>query len=187
MLSLGGARRSVEDTEKWVASNVHAYNVHDEPKKFLAFYAVHKRLDSSPEEPERAEFIGWVSVHSLSEWERNMDIPEHMIAPASSADSTLETSVAYCFLPHAWGQGFATEALLAIFEKCRERRSFWEPYAKVWLRAIVNRDNRASQRVAGKSGLEEKGEITWRGEPVWLGGKWREEDTIKVYGMYLVE
>ncbi|KAL9005119.1 MAG: hypothetical protein Q9188_002089 [Gyalolechia gomerana] len=60
-------------------------------------------------------------------------------------------------------------------EACRRKKSFWAPYPKLFVRAIVNEDNPASGRVMDKVGMEKKGVYHWTGKAVFLAGKWQEK------------
>jgi RimJ/RimL family protein N-acetyltransferase len=91
----------------------------------------------------------------------------------------------YLFLPWSWGKGFATEAVRAVLEEYRKANSFWAPYKRVYVRAVVDSGNPESLRVLEKVGLEKRGTPEWEGERVWLAGRWRESREL-VYGMYLV-
>lgn len=104
---------------------------------------------------------------------------------AEEAASALTVELAYSLLPTAWGKGYATEAVKAMFEACKNRKSFWEPHSKVYVRAIVNDRNPASQRVLPKTGMVEKGIYEWKGKPIFLGGEWVEQDNLHIFGMYL--
>jgi len=89
------------------------------------------------------------------------------------------------FLPTAWGAGYATESLSAVFETCRRARGFWSPFEKVYVSALVNEKNGASRRVMEKVGMGERGVYEWRGKRVWLAGEWRVKDRLCVFGMGL--
>lgn len=92
----------------------------------------------------------------------------------------------YLFLPWSRGKGFATEAIrAAALEEYRKANSFWAPYKRVYVRAVVDSGNPESIRVLEKVGLEERGTHEWDGERVWLAGGWRDCQEL-VYGMYMV-
>ena len=130
------------------------------------------------------EFIGLVTLKSTDP--SSLALPEHLTIPANTTTPTLTVDLAYMFLPAAWGQGYATETLNALFEGCRRAPSFWTPYSKVYMRAIVNEENPASMRVIGKTGMTEKGVYEWTGQRVFLAGKWVERSRLRIYGMHLV-
>lgn len=91
------------------------------------------------------------------------------------------------FLPPAWGQGYATEAVQAAFASCEQARAFWEPFSKVYASALVNARNGASRRVVEKVGMDKKGVYEWSGKAVFLAGEWRERDSLLVFGKFLLE
>jgi hypothetical protein len=58
------------------------------------------------------------------------------------------------------------------------------------MRAIVNDRNPGSLKVMRKIeglgvGVEEKGVFTWKGEAIFIGGEWRTEDDLVIFGGYL--
>jgi len=53
--------------------------------------------------------------------------------------------------------------------------------------AIVNELNPASLRVMNKTGMIEKGVNERTTKPIFLGGEWREQHTLHIYGMHLLE
>lgn len=57
------------------------------------------------------------------------------------------TEAGWAFIPRAWGQGYATEAMAAVLQWADANRIAPE------LRAIIDHDNVASQRVAAKLGF----------------------------------
>lgn len=93
----------------------------------------------------------------------------------------------YHFLPKGWGKGYATEAVNAVLSACKEARSFWAPYEKVYVRAIVNDENPASLKVMSKTPMQKRGVFEWTGDAVFLAGKWRETDNLQIFGMHLLE
>lgn len=93
----------------------------------------------------------------------------------------------YSFLPGAWNKGFATESLNAVFEACKRTPTFWAPFEKVYVRAIVNKENPGSLRVMAKTGMTELGVYVWTGNPIWLAGKWTERSDLHIWGMFLVD
>lgn len=58
-----------------------------------------------------------------------------------------QATIGYGLVPHSWGNGYATEALFALIELCRERSDVRS------LAADTNHDNYASQRVLTKTGF----------------------------------
>jgi RimJ/RimL family protein N-acetyltransferase len=58
-----------------------------------------------------------------------------------------QVTIGYGLVPHSWGNGYATEALLAVIEVCRAH-----PDVRT-LAADTTHDNAASQRVLVKTGF----------------------------------
>jgi RimJ/RimL family protein N-acetyltransferase len=58
-----------------------------------------------------------------------------------------QATIGYGLVPHSWGNGYATEALLALIEFCRGRSDVRS------LAADTSHDNYASQRVLVKTGF----------------------------------
>ena len=119
--------------------------------------------------------------------EDNLTLPESLTLTTEARKTVLATELGYLFLPRGWGQGYATESVTAVLDACRRTRSFWEPWEKVHVRAIVNQENPASQRVMDKTGMEKRGVYHWRGGPLWLAGEWTTGSFIWVYGLQLLE
>ena len=44
---------------------------------------------------------------------------------------------------------------------------------------------RTSLRVMEKCGVEEKGVFKWQGKKILIGGEWRTEDNLHIFGSYL--
>lgn len=106
--------------------------------------------------------------------------------------NTLTVELAYSFLPPAWGRGYATEALTAVLTACRSAAGagFWQPWARVWMRVLVNGRNGASQNVMDKLarwGVQRRGIFEWKGERIFIGGEWMTEDDLVIYGGWLKE
>ena len=157
---------------------------------------MHKVLESvsasvegepQPTEPgeKSTEFIGLVNLTSLDAG--SLALPEHLTLPVAAATTTLTVEVAYMFLPTGWGRGYATESVEAAFAACKRARSFWAPFSKLYVRAIVNEGNPASLRVVDKTGMTDRGVYEWTGKAVFLAGEWQERSRIHIYGMYLLE
>ncbi|KAK2768303.1 hypothetical protein FQN54_000156 [Arachnomyces sp. PD_36] len=190
--SIKGQAKSIEDTENSLKRSLPS-----DEERYRAIYAVHMILDaptsSSDEiEPQPSEngekptrFIGLVTLKSLDGG--NLPLPEDLTLPAADAITTLITEIAYSFLPIGWGKGYATESLKAVLESCKKAKEFWAPFSKVFVRALVNEGNPASQRVMEKVGMEKKGVFHWSGKPVFIAGEWREEDRLYIYAMHLLE
>ncbi|KAI4157756.1 MAG: hypothetical protein LQ342_008020 [Letrouitia transgressa] len=167
-----------------------------EQKTYRVVYAVHHFLgptsgsigwEAQPAEQmgKATEFVGLITLVSLDD--RSLALPEDLTLPTTAAATTLTVELAYNFLPIAWGRGYATESIKAVFESCRKTPSFWSPFSKLYVRAIVNEANPASQRVMDKTGITRRGVYNWTGEAVFIAGEWRQRDTLFIFGMYLVE
>lgn len=134
---------------------------------------------------ETTRFVGVVAL--VSSDANSLLLPDHLILPDPATKTpTLSTEISYLFLPLAWGKGYATESVNAMFEACKRARAFWAPFANVYVRAIVNRENPASLRVMGKTGMVERGVYEWSGEPIFLAGEWTVRSTLHIFGRLLV-
>lgn len=167
-----------------------------EENTYRVTYAVHKVLESmsgsvegEPQPAEQGkkstEFIGLVSLISLDAG--SLALPEDLTLPTAAATTTLTVELAYMFLPIGWGKGYATESVEAAFESCKRARSFWTPFTKLYVRAIVNEDNPASLRVMDKTGMTKKGVYEWTGKAVFLAGEWQERSSLHIFGIHLLE
>ena len=167
-----------------------------EENTYRVAYAVHKVLESMSgsveDEPQHAEqgeksteFVGLVTLKSLDDG--RLALPEDLTLPVAAATTTLTVELGYLFLPIAWGKGYATESLEAVFESCKRARSFWTPFSKLYIRAIVNEDNPASLRVMEKTGMMKRGVYDWTGKAIFLAGEWRERSSLHIFGMHLLE
>ncbi|KIW32730.1 uncharacterized protein PV07_04258 [Cladophialophora immunda] len=195
--SIYGRAKSIEDTEKVSMRYLPTKEAEaGQPKTYRAVYTVHRMLDplasSGETEPQAArgdgissEFIGLITLKSLDP--DGLVLPEELTLPAAAASTTLTVELAYMFLPTAWGQGYATESLGAVFESCKRARSFWTPFSKLYVRAIVNEDNPASMRVMDKTRMTKRGVHTLTGRTVFLAGEWRDRHSLHIFGMHLIE
>lgn len=172
-------------------------SIQQEPKTYKVVYAVHEILDT-PGQAEQSEtktrdqssaptrFIGLINIGSLDD--NGLPLPEELTIPAAATATTLQTEIAYQFLPISWGHGYAGEAINAVFEACKRSPSSRAPFSKVYVRAIVNAENPRSIKVMQKiSGMTERGIYEWSGKPIFIGGRWRERDSLRIFGMYLLE
>lgn len=147
---------------------------------------VHELLSPEPLDESQTLFIGVVTLSSPEA--QGLQVPEQYEIPSATASTNLKLELAYMFLPISWGKGYATESVLAVFSACARAEMFWTPYGKVYVRVIVNEENVASQRVMAKiPGMLNKGVYVWRGEPLFITGKWITESPIMIFGMYLLE
>ncbi|KAH7128475.1 GNAT domain-containing protein [Dendryphion nanum] len=177
--------KTIEDTAKIMTSLLP--NPNDIPKSYKVAYLIHRILESESNTKEPAnqptELIGIVRIHSLDN--NHLPLPENLTLPASELPTTLPTEIAYMFLPKSWGKGYATEAVHAVLAECSTVKDFWAPYEKVYVRALVNDGNPASQRVMKKAGMELRGIYEWTGKAIFIAGEWREKDTLWIFGKYL--
>ena len=131
------------------------------------------------------KIIGFVTLKSLDSG--SLALPDHLTLPSEALTSTLMVELAYMFLPTGWGKGYATESVNAVFNSCKSGSSFWSPFSKVYVRAIVNDGNPASMRVMEKTGMVKRGIYDLFGTKVFLAGEWREEHRLHIFGMHLLE
>jgi RimJ/RimL family protein N-acetyltransferase len=89
------------------------------------------------------------------------------------------------FLPTAWGKGYGTETVKSLLDAVERTSAFWSPFSKVYVRALVNPANPASQGVVKKVGMAHIGDYEWTGDAVYICGEWRERDTIQIWGRML--
>lgn len=182
--SLHGQAKSVEDSEKILE---RCLPTDGDEKTYRVNYAVHEILSAERQQEEGApaRFIGLITLKSMDA--SALPLPEDLTVPAADASTTLTATLAYSFLPIGWGKGYATESINAVLEACKRAGSFWAPFPKLYVRALVNDENAASQRVMEKTEMRKRGFYEWTGEATFLAGKWRKRDRLHVYGMYLLE
>ncbi|EDU44047.1 hypothetical protein PtrM4_132950 [Pyrenophora tritici-repentis] len=187
--SISGRAKTIEDTEKVLKNILPNTAKTGEEKSYRIAYMIHELLpsngDSTCKENSPTRFIGLVALHSVGP--HDLALPDHLFPASTFSPDCLNMILAYQFLPAAWGKGYATEAVNAVLEACGNRRKFWDLYEKVFVRAIVNGENPASQRVMAKTDMKKLGVYEWVGDELWLGGKWRTRDDLYIYGMFVIE
>jgi RimJ/RimL family protein N-acetyltransferase len=143
-------------------------------------------LPAELDEPSAAAtFIGVVGLKSLNS--RSIALPDDLLnLPPSAATTMLAVGLDYMFLPGAWGKGYATESVEAVLETCKRNHSYWAPFPKLYVRSFACERNPASVRVLEKT-MPRKGVFHWAGDPIFVGGEWRDHDDLHMYGMYLLE
>ena len=145
-----------------------------------------ERLQSVQQEKSlKTDIVGLVTLISLDAG--SLPLPENLTIPATAATTTVTADLGYQFLPNGWGKGYATESVNATLEACKRAQSFWTPFSKLYVRAIVNEGNPASLRVMDKTGMTKRGVYHWTGKPVFLAGEWTERSTLYIFGLHLLE
>lgn len=156
-------------------------------------YAIHEILQLPTNGPNTEEvneerptrFIGLISIRSLGP--KDYFFPEKYTLESALDPSVLSTELGYQFLPVAWGRGFATEAVDAVLKSLVRGALFWEPYKRLYVRALVNEENPASLGVMRKLGLQNLGMWEYKGEPLFLGGKWTNTSRVFIFGKMLID
>jgi RimJ/RimL family protein N-acetyltransferase len=188
--SLYGPSKTHEDTEK-ALQNILPTAQTDQGKVYRIAYLVHEIVEPASsnvtQEDPPANFIGLITLRSLSAHETTFLPRLHH----GSTPTTLSLELAYMFLPTSWGRGYATESITAMLDACgRVQKEFWQPWEKVYVRAIVNDENKPSERVMEKCMLQdEKGSmevVEFEGGRFFIAGKWREKHRLYVYGREVV-
>ncbi|KAF1918937.1 GNAT domain-containing protein [Ampelomyces quisqualis] len=179
--SLYGPSKTPQDTEKALQNILPPPPVAGEEPPHRVPYAVHELVQGT--QGKETAFIGLITLRSLSEAETQHP-PRSTHA---STPSTLSLELAYMFLPGFWGRGYATESISAVLNACGNApRALWAPWEKVLVRAIVNDENSASQRVMEKCGMVDKEVLEFEGGRFFIGGKWRSEHRLYVYAREVV-
>ncbi|KAF2642850.1 hypothetical protein P280DRAFT_395742 [Massarina eburnea CBS 473.64] len=189
--SIWGPSKTVEDTEKQIQKLLPTPPSSSKPRTYRINYAVHSLLSPTSGPPTTpsaipTKFIGLVSLRSLDPG--HLVLPTPLVHPPSDS-STLTVEIAYMYLPAAWGNGYATESINAMFAACERAKDFWTPYGKVYVRSIVNDRNEKSVRVMEKCGMERKGLFVWEAEDeskaVLIAGKMVTTDRLVIWGREL--
>ena len=190
--SVFGASKDTADTQRVLQSSVPSLATEKgEKAPYRCRYAVHRLLknsDASKEKTnvgevwEESEVIGLVGLKP----EATVPINDELTVKNGPDVGVLRVELGYLYLPTTWSSGYATEASIAVLDAARRATSFWAPYHKIYVEAIVSPDNPASCRVLEKSELKKIGVNEWDGEPVFLAGAWR-EPRVLVYGTWLID
>lgn len=190
-----GQAKSIEDTEKFARRCLPVVQEDGDgaSKSYRVVYAIHEILESptnsadveGEKEEKPTRFIGLISLRSLGP--EDYFFPEKYGLAAALDPSVLSTELGYQFLPIAWGRGFATEAVDAVLKSLVRGALFWEPYKRLYVRALVNEENPASLGVMRKLGLQNFGVWEYKGEPIFLGGKWTDTSRVFIFGRMLID
>ncbi|KAL7776077.1 hypothetical protein CFE70_006490 [Pyrenophora teres f. teres 0-1] len=189
LYSISGRAKTIEETEKVLKSILPNAANTGEGKSYRIAYMIHELLSSNGDSISRenlpTRFIGLVALHSVGP--NDLALPDHFFPALTFSPECLNMVLAYQFLPAAWGKGYATESVNTVLEACGKRKKFWDSYEKVFVRAIVNSENPASQRVMAKTGMTGLGVHEWVGDELWLGGKWRTRDDLHIYACFIIQ
>lgn len=153
-------------------------------------YFVHKILETNSGNKnalkevgsEQTKLVGRVSFRA----KKTLPLPANFTVPSGLETGVLCLEVGYCLLAAGWGQGFATEALVAVLGSLKSATAFLSPFTKLYVEGIVSHENPRSIRVLEKAGMKSLGMYAWEGERVFLNGAWR-EPCVLVYGQWLIE
>lgn len=179
--SLYGPSKTPEDTEKALQNILPVSHLEDGEKVHRFPYAVHKIAGN--DESKEEQFIGLITLRTLSTSETKFPPRDKH----GSTSTSLSLELAYMFLPQSWGRGYATESIAAVLKTCaRVPAGHWTPYEKVVVRAIVNDENAASQRVMEKCGMKRPEVVEFEGGRFFIAGKWRTRHRLFVYAMEIV-
>ncbi|KAF2747012.1 hypothetical protein M011DRAFT_444814 [Sporormia fimetaria CBS 119925] len=171
--SLGGKTNSLDESAAKV-KRVLSSNSQTSPS-YQYFHLVHDIEDRN-----NPVFVGTMNLKAVENG--GLILPAQLSLTGASEPGVLSLEVGYGFLPAVWGKGYATEALDGLLSACSKAKEALKPYTKLYVQAVVNHSNLASQRVVEKCGFTYLGDFVYEGEPVFIGGKWREKDTVQVWG-----
>jgi RimJ/RimL family protein N-acetyltransferase len=157
--------------------------------RHCAAYFIHKIIGIDPgnfssekdEAAKETQLVGKIHLRP----EVLMPLPEKFTVPSGPETGVLLLEVGYSFLPTEWGQGYGTEALIAVLSSLKTATTFLSPFTKLYVQAIVGHENPASIRVLEKAGFESLGTYAWEADPVFLAGAWR-RPRVLIYGQWLI-
>jgi len=175
--SIIGPTKSIDDTKKAIERMLPVVDEVDDHRKYRASYIVRKL--------ERSDVIGTLSTKSVAIGIIGLREPvvygvpfEQALSPYETGYPVLQRELGYMFLPEGWGQGYCTEAVLALLQACQQVENFYSPYHGLWVQAVMGPANKKSQRVLEKAGFEQCGLHKWDGPRVFLGGDWQESEVL---------
>ncbi|KAG9187945.1 hypothetical protein G6011_01868 [Alternaria panax] len=183
--SLYGSSKTPEDTEKALQNILPAPHIEGEEKVHRFAYAVHELAEEGSEQGNIKEdqFIGLITLRTLSPSETQFPPRDKH----GSSSTSLSLELAYMFLPQSWGWGYATEAIAAVLDNCASvPAAYWTPYETLAVRAIVNDENAASQRVMEKCEMGEPEVVEFEGARFFIAGRWTAKHRLCVYGRKIV-
>jgi len=137
--------------------------------------------EHSKEVTGKKEVIGQVSIRAKG----TLPIAESLSIDDGPETGILKMEIGYSLITTAWSRGYATEAVMATLSAFKRAESFWAPFKKIYIEAIVHPDNPASCRVLEKAGFRKVGLHEWEAERIVLAGALR-ENRVLVYGIWLV-
>ena len=181
--SIHGRSESLEETEQFMKGRLPTGEGMDPAHRVV--YVIHRFLKSTNIVTEdestsqdgghqATELLGSVALNTLCA--SSLVLPENLTLSAAANTTTLTVELGYMILPIGWNKGYATESIMTVFEACRKARSFWYPFSKLYIRAIVDEENPASLRVMEKIGMAERGIYDWG-----------ESKKLHIFGVHLLE
>ncbi|KAH8711899.1 GNAT family acetyltransferase-like protein [Phaeosphaeriaceae sp. PMI808] len=194
--SIAGRSKSLEDTERVVKAILPLISTPSDKQDDRAYkiaYAVHEVApytitESGLLDPKDDPTHGLAGLIIVRKKGTELPLPASLFPESTlTCPETLTVEIGYQFLPGYWNRGYATESIAAVFSACSQARSFWSPFKRVYLIAVVNAENPASKRVMEKSGMKELGIYEWTGDAIYLAGKWRTREILHIFGTWLWE